>query len=68
MKVYKVIIHDDNFKETKYVQAEDISKVAPLAKDYFSDKYSTHPDNIKVSLHPADTSEHIDEIFEFLHR
>lgn len=67
MNTYKVVIHDENFLETKLVQAPSLPEASTKAKEYFSEKYNTHPDNVIVSLHTDDIKDKIPEVFEFLY-
>ena len=63
--IYRVNIQNENFKETKHINAPSLKAVAKHAKKYFSEKYGVSEADITVSL--ADPKDHIKEIFEFIY-
>lgn len=68
LNVYKLIAKSDLYKTNYTIRAQNLQEATKQAKVKFAKSFKVFGNNVKISLDPADLSNHINEICNKLYK
>lgn len=68
MNIYNVIAKSKLYQATYVIRANNLQEASKQARVKFAKSYKVFGDDVKISLHPNDLKNHIDEILSKLHK